>query len=154
MNDIVQKGTKYLLTPMNDGFGFSFQTEMNIGSIALYSRYTRDAGTGQYSLTDDEWFKATNVAICGSLSASDTCTPGSKFVFGDAVAGPVVLKAETVGGSPAITLTMGNVNVQAHDGDTPLAQGSIVIDSLKAQTAASQRCGVPPGTSATPMSSG
>jgi hypothetical protein len=52
----------------------------------------------------------------------------------------MVLKAESVDGSPAITLTMGNVNVQARDGDTPLAQGSIVIDSLKAQTAAAQRC--------------
>lgn len=140
MNDIVQKGTKYLLTPMNDGFGFSFQTEMNIGSIALYSQYSRDAATGLYTLPDDEWIKATNVAICGSLSASETCTPGSKFVFGDAVAGPMVLKAENVNGSPAITLTMGNVNVQAREGDTPLAQGSIVVDSLKAQTMAAQRC--------------
>lgn len=140
MNDIVQKGTKYLLTPMNDGFGFSFQTEMNIGSVGLYSQYSRDSATGLYSLPDDEWIKATNVAICGSLSASDTCTPGTKFVFGDPVAGPMVLKAENVAGSPAITLTMGNVNVQAREGDTPLAQGSIVIDSLKAQTMAAQRC--------------
>lgn len=140
MNDIVQKGTKYLLTPMNDGFGFSSQTEMNIGSVALYSQYSRDSATGLYSLPDDEWIKATNVAICGSLTASDTCAPGTKFVFGDPVAGPMVLKAENVGGSPAITLTMGNVNVQAREGDTPLAQGSIVIDSLKAQTMAAQRC--------------
>lgn len=137
MNDIVQKGTKYLLTPMNDGFGFSFQTEMNIGSVGLYSQYSRDSATGLYSLPDDEWIKATNVAICGSLSASDTCTPGTKFVFGDPVAGPMVLKAENVAGSPAITLTMGNVNVQAHDGDTPLARGSVVIDSLQAKSGTS-----------------
>ncbi|MDQ5888507.1 MAG: hypothetical protein RL210_2479 [Pseudomonadota bacterium] len=140
MTDIVQRGTKYMLTPMNDGFGFSFQTEFNIASLSLYPQFTRDSATGLYALTDDEWFRATNVAVCGALSASDTCVPGSKFVLGDPVAGPMVLKAESVDGSPAITLTMGNVNVQARDGDTPLAQGSIVIDSLKAQTAAAQRC--------------
>lgn len=140
MTDIVQKGTKYMLTPMNDGFGFSFQTEFNIGSLTLNPQFTRDAGTGIYTLPDDEWIRATNVAVCGSLTATDTCMPGSKFVFGDPVAGPLVLKAENVNGSPAITLTMGNVNVQAKDGDTPLAHGSIVVESLRAQTTASNRC--------------
>lgn len=140
MTDIVQKGTKYMLTPMNDGFGFSFQTEFNIGSLSINPQFTRDSGTGLYTLPDDEWIKATNVAVCGSLTATDTCMPGSKFVFGDPVAGPLVLKAENVNGSPAITLTMGNVNVQAKDGDTPLARGSIVVDSLKAQTVAANRC--------------
>lgn len=134
MTDIVQKGTKYMLTPMNDGFGFSFQTEFNIGSLSINPQFTRDAGTGLYTLPDNEWIKATNVAVCGSLSASDTCVPGSKFVFGDPVAGPLVLKAENINGSPAITLTMGNVNVQAKDGDTPLAHGSIVVDSLQAKS--------------------
>lgn len=134
MTDIVQKGTKYMLTPMNDGFGFSFQTEFNIGSLSINPQFTRDAGTGLYTLPDNEWIKATNVAVCGSLTATDTCMPGSKFVFGDPVAGPLVLKAENVNGSPAITLTMGNVNVQAKDGDTPLAHGSIVIDSLQAKS--------------------
>lgn len=134
MTDIVQKGTKYMLTPMNDGFGFSFQTEFNIGSLSINPQFTRDPGTGLYTLPDNEWIKATNVAVCGSLSASDTCVPGSKFVFGDPVAGPLVLKAENINGSPAITLTMGNVNVQAKEGDTPLAHGSIVIDSLQAKS--------------------
>lgn len=134
ITDIVQKGTKYMLTPMNDGFGFSFQTEFNIGSLSINPQFTRDAGTGLYTLPDNEWIKATNVAVCGSLSASDTCVPGSKFVFGDPVAGPLVLKAENINGSPAITLTMGNVNVQAKDGDTPLAHGSIVVDSLQAKS--------------------
>lgn len=133
INDIVQKASTYTLTPMNDGFGISTQTEVNIANLTLYPQFTRNADQS-YTLPDDEWFRASNISICGTLTASDTCTPGSKFTLGDPVRGPMVLKAENINGSPAITLTMGNVNVQARDGDIPLAQGSIVIDSLQAKT--------------------
>lgn len=144
INDIVQKASTYTLTPMNDGFGISLQTELNIANVALYPQFTRNADQS-YTLPDEEWFKATNISICGTLTSSDTCTPGSKFTLGDPVRGPMVLKAESINGSPAITLTMGNVNVQARDGDTPLGQGSIVIDSLQAKTGTAttpSRCAV------------
>lgn len=133
INDMVQKSSKFMLTPMNDGFGISAETELNIANITLHPQFTRNADQS-YTLPDEEWIRASNVALCGTLTTSDTCTPGSKFTLGDPVRGPMVLKAENINGSPAITLTMGNVNVQAKDGDTPLAQGSIVIDSLQAKT--------------------
>lgn len=133
INDIVQRASTLTLTPMNDGIGLSFKTELNIANVTMYPHYVRNADQ-TYSLPDEEWFRATNISVCGTLTASDTCEPGSKLSFGDPVRGPVVVKAENVSGTPAITITMGNVNVQAREGDVPLAQASMVVDSLQAKS--------------------
>ena len=136
INDIVQKASRYMLTAMNDGFGISAETELNIANITMYPQFTRNADQS-YTLPDEEWIRASNISVCGTLDRNNACTAGSKFTLGDPVRGPLVVKAENIGGSPTITLTMGNVNVQAKDGDTPLAQGSVVIDSLQAKTGTS-----------------
>ncbi|MEW9897460.1 DUF6160 family protein [Chitinivorax sp. PXF-14] len=135
INDVVQKGTKIQLSAAGDGYGWAVDTELRIGEIGIYPRFAAGVSR-QDSATLDEWWKFSGIALCGNLT-NDSCADGSRFKFGDSAAGAFVVKAENVDGKPSLTMTMGNVNVQAMDGAVPLAQGSIVVDSV---TTKSSRC--------------
>ncbi|WP_137940158.1 hypothetical protein [Chitinivorax sp. B] len=134
-SDIVQQASELQLSAAGDGFGFEWQTEMKIGALLISPRFTRNPDQS-LTVLDDETWTLTNISLCGSL-INDSCVAGTRFKFGDSVAGALVMKAEQLDGKPTLTLTMGNVNVQAREGNIPLASGSIVVDSMKVQ---SNRC--------------